>query len=413
MGFINKNLQQLFEEPFAAGRNDAIDMHVHVHDGVTIMHYHNAVPPFAEIWLERLYGNIFSSFSHYRICDGTAGIHTYIASRDDAVLAVLLYRTEGAHVRILNEGTRLPAEEIERFARHVFHTYPAVNAVSLHAVCLDGTSSAFPVQRFNCLEDIVLRLPACADEYTAHLGKSTRAYLNRYQNKLRRDFASMQHVSYSRGEIQEHHVREILDLNRSRMKGKGKVTPWTEKDERRILELARACGMVHVIVINGRICAGTINYRAGDNYFLEIVAHAPECDDYRLGTLCCFATICQCIAMGAKEYHFLWGQSPYKFRLGGVQQDLEHVSIFRSRGHMLRNPSLVLQNCYEGVNRMMRLRVQEMQRRESALVKPLDGLRSFFDRLKFLYGRGKQRLLNCPPICAEDPAGSTSPGLKR
>ncbi len=408
MGFINKNLQQLIESALGAGTGNPVTMQVRVQDGITHMDYTNSVPPFAEIWLSRLYGNIFSSLAHYRIYDGISGIHTYIACRGEQVLAVLLYRSEGNRIRILNEAARLPAAEIERFAQHMFHAYPTVSVISLHAVSLEGQIEKFPLQRFNCLEDIVLHLPASTEEYLAHLGKSTRSYLNRYQNKLRRDFPSMSHVTYFGNEIKESHIREILDMNRARMEGKGKLTPWTDKHERCMFELARLCGMVNVIMIDGRLCAGTINYRVNENYFLEVIAHAPEYNDYRLGTICCFATICQCIELGGKEYHFLWGQSEYKYRLGGVQQDLEHVAIFRSRRHMLKNMPLVACNVYQGCRRKMHLWSKDARRRDSFIAKALDGLISSIDALKLFLMRAKALVPDSGSACAADSVKSNS-----
>ncbi|MGV3741977.1 MAG: GNAT family N-acetyltransferase [Burkholderiaceae bacterium] len=374
------------------------------------MNYTNSVPPFAELWLNRLYGNIFSSLAHYRIYDGISGIHTYIAWKDEQVLAVLLYRKEGAQVRILNEAARLPASEIERFAQYMFKSCPAVSVISLHAVALEGSPGKFPLQRFNCLEDIILRLPAGTEEYLAHLGKSTRSYLNRYQNKLKRDFPSMCQVTYFGDEIKESHIQEILDMNRARMEGKGKLTPWTKRDERCMFELARLCGMVNVIMIDGRICAGTLNYRVNENFFLEIIAHAPEYNDYRLGMICCFATISQCIALGGKEYHFLWGQSEYKYRLGGVQQDLEHVSLFRSRIHMLKSMPLVAGNIYQSCKRKMQVWSKEARRRDSIFARPLDGLIFSIDALKLFSRRCRSSLAHSGSGRAADSVNSNSSG---
>ena len=408
MGFFNKHLQQLIEGTLAADKSDAVNMHVLVQDGITLMNYMNAVPPFAEIWLDRLYGNIFSSLAHYRIYDGISGIHTYIACKDDQVLAVLLYRVEGAEVRVLNEAACLSASEIERFAQHMFKTHPAASVISLHAVSLEGRSEKFPLQRFNCLEDIILRLPASIEEYLGQLGKSTRSYLNRYQNKLKRDFPSMRQMTYFGDEIKEFHIREILNMNRARMEEKGKLTPWTKKHEQCMFELARLCGMVNVIMIDERICAGTINFRVNDNYFLEVIAHAPEYNDYRLGTICCFATICQCIALGGKEYHFLWGQSEYKYRLGGVQQDLEHVSIFRSRVHMLKSMPLVVGNLYHGYRRRMHVWSKEARRRDSIVAKPIERLIFSIDTLKLFLKRCRLLLPNSGSTCSTDSVNPNS-----
>lgn len=102
------------------------------------------------------------------------------------------------------------------------------------------------------------------------------------------------------------------------------------------------------MTIDGQVCAGTINYRVADNYFLQVVAHAPAYDDYGLGTLCCYLTICECIARRGDEYHFLWGRYEYKYRLLGVERDLSHLLIYRSRLHMALNGRTTLRHLYGG-----------------------------------------------------------------
>lgn len=118
--------------------------------------------------------------------------------------------------------------------------------------------------------------------------------------------------------------------------------------------------MLSLLRLDGRICAGTINFRAGDNYFLEVIAHDPAYNDYRLGTLCCYLTICECIAREGKEYHFLWGAHDYKFRLLGVQRELDHLTIYRSRRHALLYPRTVWRNWRLEWERKSRLRLRKL-----------------------------------------------------
>jgi hypothetical protein len=46
--------------------------------------------------------------------------------------------------------------------------------------------------------------------------------------------------------------------------------------------------------------------------------------------LCCYLGICECISRGGNEYHFLWGQYEYKYRLLGAQRDFARLTIYRS-----------------------------------------------------------------------------------
>jgi hypothetical protein len=154
----------------------------------------------------------------------------------------------------------------------------------------------------------------------------------------------MRHEVYAGADIDEAQVRGIIELNRARMAGKNRSSYIDDAEAERIVHFAKRYGLMSVMSIDGRVCAGAINFRVGDNYFLKVIAHDPAYNDYRLGTLCCYLTICECIARGGRDYHFLWGRYEYKYRLLGVQRDLDHVALYRSRLQMGLNGRRALGN---------------------------------------------------------------------
>lgn len=342
--------------------------------------HENEVPPFAEAALEQLYGNLFSSLAYHRTYGGLAGISTYVVRDGDTVTCVWLFCIDGKQARVINEGMRLERDEVIRFARHLFANYPAVHVITFHAVQAQRWSLPLPGQRYPCLEDMVLTLPRSANDYLAGLGKSTRSYINRYLKKLKRDFPTFRFRAFNAHQLDAQLLWRIIELNRSRMQVKGKTSINDDVTAQQIIRLALECGFVGVITIDGEVCAGTINYRVGDNYFLEVLAHDPACNDYRLGTLCCYLTVCECIAHGGKEYHFLWGQDDYKSHLGGVQRDLVHVALYRSHLHMLVHIRTVLRNRFGAWERQARLWMRRARRDNSLLGRVamalLQGLRS-------------------------------------
>lgn len=322
----------------------------------------NSVPPFVEENLHRLYSSLYSSLAHRRIFGGMENASTYVVRCNGAIVDLWLFRRNGGRVQVLNEGIEIDEQSANRFIRYIFDNYPAVNVISFHAVQAKQCKLSSPFQRFNCLEDMVLSLPATAADYHASLGRSTRSYINRYLNRLRRDHPTFEFRTYLAHEVEESHVRKIVDFNRARMAAKGKVSINNEDTTERIVQLAMECGMVCVVSINGRICAGTVNYRIGDNYFLEVIAHDSSYSDYGLGMVCCYLTICECIANGAREYHLLWGQDEYKTRLRAVRRDLDHLDIYRSRVHMLLNGDKALGNAFGAHRRRARLWLREARR---------------------------------------------------
>lgn len=332
---------------------------------ISIQVYDNNIPPFVGPALESLYGNLFSSLAYYRAFGGADDASAYVVRDGKNILCAWLFRRHRNTVRVINEGIHVDQDDVLRFAGYIFGSYPQVNVISFHAVRPNMVDLPMPCQRFNCLEDMVLVLPASAEHYLASLGRSTRSYIHRYMNKLKRDVPDFEFRALAAGDIEESQIRRIIELNRMRMASKGKESINDEDIVRRIVQLSHECGLVGVIMIDGCICAGSINYRAGANYFLETLAHDPAWDDYRLGTLCCYLTICECIARRGGEYHFLWGQDEYKSRLLGVQRDLDDIVIYRSWLHMVLYGKLVMQHALQAVVRRARVAVRAARRRDN------------------------------------------------
>lgn len=144
----------------------------------------------------------------------------------------------------------------------------------------------------------------------------------------------------------------MVELNRARMIGKSRVSYIDHEETERIIKLVRSRGLVCLMTIDGRICAGVINYRVGENYFLKVIARDPAYNDYRLGMLCCYLGIRECIEKGGKEYHFLWGRYEYKYRLLGIQRDLDHLPIYRSRTQFVLNARRAARIAFNGYAHM-------------------------------------------------------------
>lgn len=322
----------------------------------TIACYENEVPDFVEPELERLYGNIFSSLLQFRVYGWTPGrTSTYVAQRDGEPTAILLFERDERRARVMNEVITLDSAELDRFVNHVFSTCASVSVIEFKAIETAVRRFAFPYQRFNHLEDLALALPATVDAYHASLGKNTRRNIRRHLDRLGRAFPSYCFEVYEKDAMDPQLVREIIEFNRARMADKNIVSIIDEEETRRIIRLVRESGLVGVVKIDGRLCAGAISFQSGSNYFLNVLAHDPRYDDYWLGFLCCYNTICECIARGGKEFHFLWGRYDYKFLLGAVQRDLDNIVIYRNRMQFVRNSDIAWRIAREGYLRRLKV----------------------------------------------------------
>jgi len=341
-----------------------------------IQRFDNTVPAFVEAELDRLYGNTYSSLLQLETYGGLdSDTSTYVVRRNEAIVQILLFRICRDRVQVLNEGLKLSSAEIARFCAYIFAEYRAVNVIVFHAIETDAQRLGYPFQRFNCLEDIAMALPPTVTDYLASLGKNTRRNIKRYMDRLKKTFPSFHFEAFERDAVDERHVRAVIECNRSRMAAKQKVSDIDEAETRRIVRMVKACGMVCILSIDGRMCGGTISYRTGDNYFLYVLAHDPQYDGYWIGILSCYLTICECIRRGGREFHFLWGRYDYKFTLGASQRNLDHVTVYRSRAQLLLNMKTAMGAAYRGYKRRatvwLRYDVLEKNKVASSLIRYL------------------------------------------
>jgi len=334
-------------------------MTVTTDNDISITCYDNEVPPFVEPEMDRLYGNIFSSLIEFSVYGWVAGTtSTYVVSRDKQIVTLLLFKRSHGRIQVLNESIHLSPEDIQRFADFTFQRYPDVQAISFKAIETEEGELGFPHQRFNHLEDITLALPSTTEEYLASLGKNTRRNIKRYTDRLLRTFPTCRFEVFEGSAIREEDVRAMIQFNHERMADKNIVSVIDEEETRRIIRLVQRCGLVGIMTIDGRIAAGALSYRAGSNYFLNVLAHAPRYDDYCIGFLCCYRTICECIARGGTEFHFLWGRYEYKFTLGAVRRDLANVTLYRSWVQVAQHADLAWQQARDGYARRAKLWVK-------------------------------------------------------
>jgi hypothetical protein len=324
-------------------------------EGLEIACQEQNVPPFAGVELERLYQNPYATLAKFGI-DGTlAGAGSYVIQLNGQVKTLFLFRIQDGRLEVLNEVIRIDEAEAQRLADTIFARFGDVDVILFRSICTDIRRLSFPFQRFNHSEDIVLALPGSEQAYRARLGPAVRRNLKYYTNRIQRDLPSFGYAIYEKEQVSEQHILDIIALSRARMAGKNKIFGIEQKETECILGLVKAYGMVTVATVDNRVCAGAICYQVGSDYFMGVIAHDPAYDRYRLGTQCAYHTICECISRGGREFHFLWGEMDYKYRLLGAKRELDHVAIYRSRSQMLLHPGTVLQVTYCGYLRRLKL----------------------------------------------------------
>jgi hypothetical protein len=347
----------------------------------TFFIYENELPKFVEVEMERLYENIHSSVPKLRADSNADNVSTYVLRRGERIKGVLVFRWRGNRVDVINECIKLDGRDIQLFANAIFSTYPSAAIISFHAVQASIERLHYPYQCFTCLEDIVLKLPVSSESYFSSLGKSTRQNISHYRKVVQRDFASYHFRICSPQELSETLIRDIVSLSNARIAAKDQVSLHDEEKTKQLIKLVQLHGFVGIITIDGRVCAGAICSKLGANYFLHVLAHDPLYDRYSLGTLCCYLTICESIARAGQTFHFLWGRMDYKYRLQGVQCDLQRVVVYRSRLQFFLNAAHALKITFKGLGRQVKVWLLAPERKNSFVPRIIVKLESATHRI--------------------------------
>jgi hypothetical protein len=354
-------------------------------ESVVISWYDNELLESIGVEMDQLYQNLYSSYAQFGVSGDINNVGTYVArTNDKKALAIFVFRKVKDKVQVINSVIKISEEEIHRFAKNVFATFRSVNIISFHAVQTELHTLSVPHHKINFSEDIVVPLPDTVQEYLDSLGKNTKKNVKYYSNKLKRNFPSFEYKVYEKEDVDERHIMDIIKIKNTRMADNSKSMTIDEKEIQRIIQLVRLCGFVGVATIDGRVCAGSIGYRIGENAFGGVIAHDLSYDDYWIGMLCCYLTICASIDMGCKEYHFLWGRDEYKYRWLGVQRDLDNLTVYRSWTQLTLHCGTVLRAAIQGYKRQTKLWLLDPENKKKRLSRFVIKIREHIQKFKRL-----------------------------
>lgn len=313
--------------------------------------YFDAIPAFIEHELTRLYEVLHSSLSFLQVFRELREVNCYVVKRGEFPTVVLLFTRNRRRIDVLNEMIELSQTEISRFAQYVFDNLTDIDIVYFKAIRSELHQFKFPIQKQNSKSTYLISLPDSIEEYKASIGKKTMTGIRYQKNKVTKAFPSFTSAIYYDDEIDEAHILEIIRLSQLRINSDD---PTFSYDVPAICRLAKNCGFVQVIFIEGRVCAGTVNYRVGASYFGEVLGQHPEYRKYGLGKICVYQTICESISHGGKKFYLGGGAFDFKTHLRGVLVEMDELKIYRSPIRMLRHIDSALTTVWTGYIRRLK-----------------------------------------------------------
>jgi hypothetical protein len=283
--------------------------------------------------IDRLLAHMYSSprfLSDFKLLPATVNVHL---SRSLELRGLpLLFELQDERVHVLNEQMQLTAEEVQAFATSMFEAYPLVQRVVFPVLHSPGPVP-LPNSQVKVTQDMVLTLPDNIEQYEQALGRATRSALKRSMNKLEREHQAMRLEVLQPGMDDARALAlldRILSLNHERMALRGHTSRVDEAEARAVRQAYLRCGMLVLLHNDHDLVAGTINLHFGGNSFLYLLAHDTRFNRYSPGMLCCYLSVLECIRQKQGEYHFLWGQYEYKYRLLANPREMVRLTVYRN-----------------------------------------------------------------------------------
>lgn len=246
----------------------------------------------------------------------------------DKLSDLLIFGNKGETSSCFNSLVRIDQEVINSCIKKVFENYPQIKRVKI-----DASYNKYNLKRaflYSKFEDYILDLPTTMDEYYSMLGRSTRRTTKNRKAKLIKDYPNVKFDDKFGEEISETLIDEIIKLNISRMKSKGKTPGRGLSDAQNFYQYAKHYGCATYIEVNGRIIAASLSIMLHKQMYGIINAHDNEFSKYNAGEMCALYRIQTAIEKDYTTLHFLWGESDLKTRLLGKPKSLYSYYIYRA-----------------------------------------------------------------------------------
>jgi len=303
--------------------------------------------------------------------------------------ATLLFRVERGRATMLTEFVDFSAEDMEHAAGAVFQRFPDVGVVSMPAVQRRHALERFPARCYTDRADIVIALPDTTEAYTASLSQSTRSTVRNRLNRLRREHPSMTVRAEDGWSADPDLISRLVAMSNARLSDTGRHSyndAGMVHNFHRLAATSRS--LLLTIWIDGQLCGGSWNVRAGSGYFGFINTFDQRYSRYSLGMLSAYLSVCEAIRQGARRFHTGWQRYDYKYQLGGAEQPSWRYEIYRSQLHCVRRAPQIVLDVAEDRMRQLKTWMQAPERRNRFLTRAAT---ASVNRVRALAGRHTDR----------------------
>lgn len=349
---------------------------------VTISCFENDLPGWIDTELDQLYQNLHSSLLHHGVRRKAAHASAYVVRKDGQAIAILLYQRDKRKVSVINEMIDISADELNRFCSYMFSRYKLVQVISFSLIGKEVDRLLFPHHQHDCSEDIVVRLPQTPENYLESLSPKMRRNIRYCLRMIARDYPGFRCETAFGEEIKESCLRDLIQLKRTNISAKNIKFGIEDHEIEWLVHEARKFTLLTVVLVDDKVCGGSISLRVHDHYFGQIICFDPAYKKYSLGILCTYLTIRDQILLGGKESHLCWGRYQYKYKLLGEQRDRASLEMYRSRAIYLRHLGLIALRTIKTGLKYWKNRLLDMEREEGNVAQVGAGLIRILRKIK-------------------------------
>ncbi len=292
--------------------------------------YQNDVPNELAIKANQIYHSFYCIKDYFYYYRKIEKLNAFIIYKNNEIVQVIYYIIIKNDLIVLNEFFEICQFYMNYFVTKIFEQFINVNNIHFKNIHNEIKNLSYPCKCWSVSHDIVIEFPDNVEEFNKRLGKKTRKTLRYYTNKLEKNFEDFSFHALARDEIDPEIISTISKFNRIRMK-KLKITTAIDREfEQNTILFCKQYGIVGFIKANQKIAAGAVCYEVGEHSYGEILAYDESFSDYRVALICAYSIMTKLIERGSRIFHMSFGESEYKFRLGGIREPVYTLSVFRN-----------------------------------------------------------------------------------
>lgn len=304
--------------------------------------------------------------------------YTYAVQENGRTLALYFLRRQKNRIVVLNGDRSAQGVALFRFTRFVFDRFPQVREIRF----LASQRYACSPSRFGRRQAAERRLilPEHAVPQLEEALRFNKRNIDYFLQRLAQDFPDHRFEILRDEAIDEASARALLSL--PRLTTSGEDDAHSSRAQADLLREIRAGGLLCTLTIQGKVVAGLICQRLGQNLYLRFLAHDPRMQAYGLNMLCCYFAACDRLQRHRDSKRYIVDRPRYRREVTVQRQTFAALCIRRPRVSWLVRCDVALYCMSRDALQHYRIFRDDCRQLGDSLVRLMSAWKLIFPRLK-------------------------------